>query len=124
MSGSPRLLIVEDEPLMAMVLADLVQDLGYDPLGPIDGEHEAVTQSRRQNPDVILMDIRLARGGNGLAAAREIRRDSDTPIVFCTSEIMHQALRDEIADIGRTRVIEKHRAMQSLGPVLAEAMAL
>lgn len=118
------MLIVEDEPVIAMVLADLGHDLGYDTLGPIDGEPEAVEESQSQHPDVILMDIRLARGGSGLAAARQIRRISDTPIVFCTSEFVDRALLDEIADIGKARLVEKHRARQSLGAALEEAMAL
>ena len=123
MSNSPRMLIVEDEPLMAMVLADLLQDLGYDTLGPISGQDDAVEQSKIQSPDVILMDIRLACGGNGLEAARQIRRGSDTPIVFCTSEIVDQALRDEVAEIGNARLLEKHRAVQLLGRAVQEALA-
>lgn len=115
-----RILIVEDEPLIALSLAEMTEELGYEPLGPVMSEHEAVDAARRQQPDAILMDIRLANGGSGLAAARQIRAVADTPIVFCTAYAEEHALRQEVVTFSRSRLIEKPVMPTLLERALAE----
>lgn len=115
-----RILIVEDEPLIAMSLAEMAEELGYEPLGPVMTEPEAVDAARSEHPDAILMDIRLANGGSGLAAARQIRAVSDTPIVFCTAYADEHALRQEVVTFGRAKLIEKPVVPTALGRALAE----
>ena len=119
-----KILIVEDEPLIAMSLAEMAEELGYEPLGPVMTEPEAVDEAHRQQPDAILMDIRLANGGSGLSAARQIRAVSDTPIVFCTAYAEEHALRREVVTITRARLIEKPVVPTLLGRALAEATGL
>jgi len=115
-----KILIVEDEPLIAMSLAEMTEELGYEPLGPVMSEPEAIDEARRQRPDAILMDIRLANGGSGLSAARQIRAVSDTPIVFCTAYAEEHALRQEVVAFGRAKLIEKPVVPTLLGRALAE----
>lgn len=79
------LLVVEDEMIVAMELADRAAALGYRVLGPASGGREAVELAASSRPDAILMDIGLRDGVNGLEAARRIRAFSPVPIVFLTA---------------------------------------
>src|SRR5882757_7997522 len=80
----PSLVIVEDEMLLALVLTDIAEELGYQVLATADTELGAVETVLERRPDVVLMDMHLARG-NGLSAASAIRKSSGVPIVFCTA---------------------------------------
>ena len=69
-----RVLIVEDEALIGMHLAMLVAELGHDVCAIVASAGAAITQAAAHNPDVVLMDIRLAEGSSGIDAARELMR--------------------------------------------------
>jgi DNA-binding NarL/FixJ family response regulator len=66
-----RVLIVEDEALIAMDLAMLVTELGHDFCAIAASAAGAIAPAEAHNPDVVLMDIRLAQGSSGIDAARE-----------------------------------------------------
>ncbi|MBX3500207.1 MAG: response regulator [Alphaproteobacteria bacterium] len=122
-SGSGRrILIVEDEPLIAWSLADMAEALGYDVIGPVATEREAVDEATRQQPDAILMDLRLSGGGSGLAAAREIRTAAQTPIIFCTAYAGEKGLRDEMMAVARSALITKPVQRSQLQQALAAAL--
>ena len=59
MTVPPRVLIVEDEPLIAMMLRDWVSDMGYDSIGPAHHVEAALALLERAKPDVALLDIAL-----------------------------------------------------------------
>ena len=82
---APRVLIVEDELLVAWHLESLAreQDLEVCALVP-DGDG-AIEQAADLDVDLILMDIRLAGRMDGIEAARRIRDQRDTPIIFVTA---------------------------------------
>jgi len=82
---SARVLIVEDEALIADDLRRTLSKLGYEALEPAASGEAAVRAAREERPDLVLMDIRLAGVMDGIEAAREIRRRFDLPIVFLTS---------------------------------------
>ncbi len=88
LSGSPvaqcgRVLIVEDELLVAWHLESLVRDQKLDVCALVPDGDGAIEQSGEV--DLILMDIRLAGRMNGIEAARRIRAQCDTPIIFVTA---------------------------------------
>ena len=68
-----RVLLVEDEILTALDIEYLVQQLGYEVCGIAVSAPEAVQAADDLRPDLVLMDIRLARGTDGIQAAGEIR---------------------------------------------------
>jgi CheY-like chemotaxis protein len=103
-----KILIVEDEPLIAWALADMARELGHDVLGPVATERAAVEEAARLEPDLVLMDFRLAGGGSGLVAARHIREQrSDLPIVFCTAYSEEAGLRAEMLAVPGSTLIGK-----------------
>lgn len=67
-----RVLIVEDEVLIASYLEVLVVSIGYEVCATATSAPEAVESAARHRPDLALMDIRLARGTSGIDAAREV----------------------------------------------------
>ena len=78
-----RVLIVEDEAVLAMDMEYSLTQSGFDVVGIADSEREAVLLVDQQRPDLVLMDIML-RDGDGLAAARAIA-DREAQIVFVSA---------------------------------------
>lgn len=71
----PRItiLIVEDEFIIASACEWILSDAGYQVVGIAADEHEALLLAEKTRPQLVLMDIRLARGGDGIEAANLIR---------------------------------------------------
>jgi CheY-like chemotaxis protein len=65
-----RVLIVEDEALIALHLEMLVTDFGHKVCAVASSASEASARAASHYPDVVLMDIRLAKGSSGVDAAR------------------------------------------------------
>lgn len=92
--GDPStVLIVEDELIFALDLKQTLTDLGYRVLGIASSEGDAVRQILKHRPDLVLMDINLGSGGDGITAASEIGRSIDLPIVFLTAYADNDILR-------------------------------
>jgi two-component system, response regulator PdtaR len=77
-------LIVEDDALVGRVLSDAVEDYGGRVIGIADIPADAFGLVVEHKPDVVVMDIRLKNGADGLHAADAMRALYKTPIVFCT----------------------------------------
>lgn len=79
-----RVLIAEDDAIIAMGLAARLRSLGHEPIGPAADGHEAVTIARAQRPDLYLFDIDMPRL-DGLAAAELLAGEGlRRPIVAIT----------------------------------------
>src|SRR5258706_13191238 len=85
MPDRPRLLVVEDESIVAMDLADSLRQLGYDVVGIVASGTSAVETATTTRPDLILIDIRLRGDMNGIEAARLCRGRADIPATFLTA---------------------------------------
>ncbi|MBN1551184.1 response regulator [bacterium] len=92
-----KILVVEDEALTARYLKIELEELGYDVLTPIAKGEDAIPVAIQENPDLILMDIRLAGGLDGIEAAERIITKKKIPIAFmtgyATEEIKERALK-------------------------------
>ena len=80
-----RILIVEDEPIIAADLADRLLDMGFDIAGQCETGEEALALVQHRPPDLILMDIQLAGPLDGIETARKIMEQRPTPVVFLSS---------------------------------------
>lgn len=78
-------LIIEDEPLISMDLADLVYGLGHRVTSVAQTHRRAVMEATRNHPGLILADIQLADGSSGLDAVNEILRTVTAPVIFITA---------------------------------------
>lgn len=79
-----RILIVEDDPVISMANARLVQDMGHTVAGTASTKAEAIALNASQSPDLLLVDIRLRGGDNGIDAVEEIIKSSSAPVIFVT----------------------------------------
>ena len=77
-----RILVVEDELFIAMLLEEVLQDAGYDTIGPIPRLEEAMVAARDERMDAALLDINL-RGELVFPAARLVMA-RHIPLVFCS----------------------------------------
>ncbi|MGB0129325.1 MAG: response regulator, partial [Rhodocyclaceae bacterium] len=73
MTPNPRLLIVEDERIIALDLRQRLQHLDYDVCGMAARGEDAIRLARDLKPDIVLMDIHLESGSDGIEAAQAIR---------------------------------------------------
>jgi PAS domain S-box-containing protein len=82
----PRVLVVEDEAIVAKDIETCVARLGYEVAGRAKSASEAIRKAIDGKPDVVLMDIRLEGEQDGVFAAREIRRHvCDAAVVYLTA---------------------------------------
>jgi CheY-like chemotaxis protein/DNA-directed RNA polymerase specialized sigma24 family protein len=82
---STSVLIIEDEPIIALDLETLVKDLGHTVAGNARTRGEAVEMARRLKPGLVLADIKLADGSSGLVAVQEILQSFEVPVIFITA---------------------------------------
>ena len=80
-----QILVVEDEPIVALDLQQRLQRMGYRVPEVVATGEEAVAAARARAPDLVLMDINLAGEVDGVAAAERIRHDRRVPVVYLTA---------------------------------------
>jgi len=84
-TGRTRILIVEDELIVAEHLREQLESLGYEVIGTCSEAEEAVGQTGLLRPDIVLMDIFLRGPVDGITAAERIRREWGLPVVYATA---------------------------------------
>jgi CheY-like chemotaxis protein len=84
-SAAADVLIIEDEPIIAMDLEELVESCGHNVVGTASTEAEAIEIARRTKPTLILADINLGAGGDGTNAVAAILRTHYAPVIFVTA---------------------------------------
>jgi len=82
---SARILIVEDESIVALDLSNRLQDLGYTVVGQTDRGETALLKAEQLRPDLVLMDIQLKGEMDGIQAAGQIRARLFIPVIFLTA---------------------------------------
>lgn len=80
-----RILIIEDETVIAMDLSDLVTEAGHEVCGVEITASGAVKTAKAERPDLVLADIQLADGSSGIDAVKEILSSFTVPVIFITA---------------------------------------
>lgn len=88
-----RILIVEDEPLIARDIAMMLGQNDYTVSGVVFSKEDALQELRNNTPDMVLLDINLDGGQEGIELAREINQKLQLPFVYLTSYSDKQTLR-------------------------------
>jgi CheY-like chemotaxis protein len=83
--GETRILVVEDEAIVAADLQSKLQRLGYVVCGIAFSGAEAIRKAGETRPDLVLMDVRLQGNMTGLEAASQIRESRRVPVVYITA---------------------------------------
>jgi len=79
------IMIIEDEPLIALDIEQMVKDLGHRVTGIARTRTEAVDLFARTSPKMVLADIQLADGSSGIDAVNDILKSSEIPVIFITA---------------------------------------
>lgn len=80
-----RVLIIEDEPIIAMDIEALMTEMGHNVVDIADTRDQAVEAALSHRPDLILADIQLADGSSGIDAVRDILDRFSVPVIFITA---------------------------------------
>jgi CheY-like chemotaxis protein/DNA-directed RNA polymerase specialized sigma24 family protein len=80
-----RVLIIEDEPIIAMDIETIVRDLGHDVTGVAVTRDEAVASAMADRPGLVLADIQLADDSSGIDAVKDILAEFRVPVIFITA---------------------------------------
>jgi CheY-like chemotaxis protein len=78
-------LIIEDEPAIALDLEQIVRSLGHDVVGISATRDAAVRSANLHRPGLVLADIQLADGSSGIDAVRDILTSFEVPVIFITA---------------------------------------
>lgn len=85
MSAQPKILIVEDEGIVAFNLQQRLQQMGYQVTGLAESGNEGLSLVSSQRPDLVLMDIHIKGEMDGIELARMLTRDHALPIIYLTA---------------------------------------
>jgi CheY-like chemotaxis protein/DNA-directed RNA polymerase specialized sigma24 family protein len=79
-----RVLIIEDDPLIAMDIAQIVREMGHTVCGTASRKDEALAVARKTEPGLVLADIQLKDGDTGVETVEELLKSIKVPVVFVT----------------------------------------
>lgn len=116
-----RVLVVDDQFLIVEFLRIWTEACGFEVCGTAKSSEGAVAQALALKPDIVLMDVQLERGGDGVEAAAEITQVMDTQIIFVTGS-NDAATMARIEAHNPFAVLIKPIDPEELGQVLARAM--
>lgn len=80
-----RVLVIEDEPLIALDIEGIVTDIGHTVVGTARTHEEATRLAAEHKPGLVLADIQLADGSSGIEAVNEILGQLNVPVIFITA---------------------------------------
>jgi two-component system, response regulator PdtaR len=92
-----RILIVEDEALIAMMLTDVLEDGGHEVMGPATTAAEALALCEARLPDLALLDVNLADGSDGVVLARMLFGRWGLPVIFASGQLMEARQARDVA---------------------------
>jgi CheY-like chemotaxis protein len=117
-----RLLIVEDEYFVALNAQQLLENAGFIVTGIAASAEQALKLAKQDNPEIVLMDIRLHGVRDGIDAALDLRSTMNVPCIFVTSHA--EAQIKERADPARPLGwVQKPYAERALIETINEALA-
>jgi two-component system, response regulator PdtaR len=87
-----RILIVEDEQIIAVDLRRRLKRMGHVGVGIVTSGEEAIAEAQRLQPDLVLMDVRLRGSMDGIEAAQQIRAQLEIPVVLMSAYTTVQSL--------------------------------
>jgi DNA-directed RNA polymerase specialized sigma24 family protein/DNA-binding NarL/FixJ family response regulator len=112
-------MIIEDEPIIALHIRSIVEELGHNVVGVARTRNEAVALALKVEPELVLADISLADGSSGIDAVKDILETLDVPVIFITAfpERLLTGERPEPAYL-ITKPFEPETVMAAIGQAL------
>ncbi|MEX8516969.1 MAG: putative bifunctional diguanylate cyclase/phosphodiesterase [Leptothrix sp. (in: b-proteobacteria)] len=119
---SAKILVVEDERIVALDLAHGLEHLGYEVVGMVASAADAVRMAREHRPDVVLMDIHLDGAIDGTVAGREILEQLRIPVVYLTAYAEPET--QARAEASRPLHEQQQRQANAVFQTMAEGIAI
>ncbi len=104
--ASPRVMIVEDDPVIKNVEKWRLLNLGYEIAGEAETGEDALSVISKTRPDIVLIDIMLKGEMDGIETARKIKKDYNIPVIFVSAH-SDEAIISRIKDVGSEGFIKK-----------------
>ena len=101
-----RILIVEDDLLIALDVETTLGEAGHDVVGTVMTEDAAVETALRLRPDVLLLDLRLAHGGSGRCVAERVAGRIEVALVFASGSLT-PPVRADLAPLRPVALIDR-----------------
>jgi len=118
--SSYHILIVEDEMIVAMDLANKLEEYGYHIVGLVKNGQDAVTMAIQLNPDIIIMDIDLPGRVDGIAAAKMIQNNVAAKIIFASGHSNKDPRIKRIIEDGTYPFVSKPYYSETLKEIISE----
>lgn len=120
---SIRLLIVDDHPIVRAGLRSLVERMGFTVAGEAGTGEEAVSMASVLRPDVVLCDLRLGDGMDGVATTAALRGRPDPPAVIILTTFDHDAQIVRAIEAGAAGYLLKDVATEVIAKAISDAAA-
>lgn len=117
-----KILIVEDEMVVQLHLSRIVEDLGYEVVGTAADRDEALEIAALEKPELVLMDIHLASGTDGVDTATQLVQQHDCAVIFI-SAYADQGTVDRTAHVGAAGYLVKPFTPAQVRAAIATAFA-
>ena len=118
---APRVLIAEDEALIRLDLAEMLEEEGYDVVGQAEDGEKAVALAEELRPDLVILDIKMPRL-DGLAAAERVAAQRIAPVVILTA-FSQRDLVERARDAGAMAYLVKPFSKADLLPAIEMAVS-
>jgi DNA-binding NarL/FixJ family response regulator len=89
-----RVLLVDDDQLIRFVHQMFIERAGHEVVGVAEEETQAVRMALELKPDVVVMDIRLEDGTNGISAMRTIQQTLNIPAIYISGNSDNKTMED------------------------------
>lgn len=114
-----KILIVEDEVLIGMMLSNVIRKQGIDVQEVVTTGEAAIANALRDPPDAILMDISLTGTMDGIDAAKTIKATQDIPILFFTG-YQDKELMQRVMEVKPAAILNKLDPIEEIGKAFTD----
>jgi CheY-like chemotaxis protein len=116
-TNSKRILIVEDEMMIAMLIEDMVRDLGHEPIGPAMTVEKALEMATAEALDAAILDVNLGKGAPSTPIA-EALKSRGVPFLFATG----YGSKGRPDEFGEAPVLQKPFSLDDLSRTLSQIL--
>lgn len=116
-----RILIVEDETLQAVLLADIIDSLGHEVCGHASSGGGAIFMAERLKPDLMIADVGLDGSMDGIEVAAEVKKTLGISTIFISGSLDEET-RSRAEKVGQLGFLPKPYAPESIRKVLTNAI--
>lgn len=117
-------LVIEDEAMIAWMLESLLEDMGFQAITLASNAMEAAAAATRRTPELVISDINLGTGADGIEAVGTIRQTCSPAVVFVSGYIDEKARSRISEQVAGARILSKPLSGDGLAAVIRDALGL